>query len=975
VADWEATRIARKKAHLHHTNVKLIQLPNQTHRPSKQPSLLRRAHTAPFVDQTKNHQKVTRDSTWRVCIIHIPHRKRVVMQPTRQKRQWHESRPGSSTDHRETQRRLRGSYWRRDNQDQDSWPPRSTSQLEQQRHANPAPTPSWRDRVKLPESRAQSSNRWTSSEAGEHSQRRLPPVQRWRSPEPPSRWRRSELDSDSSSVSRSWPQRNQDSRAPRSLNVSRLDGGHAPERLFVHNRWDSAVATKDARSSKRQWVPNPSHDAGDDADDDCHDDDGDYDDDDDDGGDEEEEGEDKEEQSKSTLMHRYSPPASSYERWQDVRADHRRQRSEGPIRLSPNGHVGVLGNQVPSWPTHRKPSSRVEMPARRWSESDKSSEDSQSEAYQQRATQSRTTDLVDAQSFPVRPKRREMVEAGKSVTPIVRRPPCTFEAGQAPSLEDKYNERVGDGDDVGSDSNAHSTSKRRPSTPGKRKATLKRDVAIVGCGSCEPGEELVPIKPKVSGSENRVAKPRSHGARKRRGKRCQYPQGCGKGALGATLLCIAHGGGKRCQYFEGCDKSARGSTMFCKAHGGGKRCQYPEGCDKSAEGSTVLCKAHGGGKRCQYPNGCDKSALGSTMFCVAHGGGKRCQYPDGCEKGAAGSTVFCLSHGGGKRCQYPNGCDKSALGSTMLCAAHGGGKRCQYPDGCDKTARGSTMFCTAHGGGKRCQYPEGCYKGAQGSTTFCLKHGGGKRCQYPDGCGKSSPGSTTFCLKHGGGKRCQYPDGCGKSSRGSTMFCAAHGGGKRCQYPGGCDKSAIGATLCCTAHGGGKRCQYPNGCDKCAQGSTMFCKTHGGGKRCQYPDGCDKSACGSTMFCKTHGGGKRCQYPDGCDKSARGSTMFCKAHGGGKRCQYSKGCDKSAQGSTTFCIAHGGGKRCQYPEGCDKSARGSTMFCSAHGGGRRCGHESGCRKHATRGGLCKSHGTGAELELTLKNSNEKQSED
>jgi hypothetical protein len=24
--------------------------------------------------------------------------------------------------------------------------------------------------------------------------------------------------------------------------------------------------------------------------------------------------------------------------------------------------------------------------------------------------------------------------------------------------------------------------------------------------------------------------------------------------------------------------------MFCVAHGGGKRCQYPEGCDKGAEG-------------------------------------------------------------------------------------------------------------------------------------------------------------------------------------------------------------------------------------------------------------------------------------------------------------------------------------------------------------------------------------------------------
>jgi hypothetical protein len=366
-------------------------------------------------------------------------------------------------------------------------------------------------------------------------------------------------------------------------------------------------------------------------------------------------------------------------------------------------------------------------------------------------------------------------------------------------------------------------------------------------------------------------------------------------------------------------------------------------------------------KRCQYPEGCDKIAIGRTLFCVGHGGGKRCQYPEGCAKIAIGRTLFCVGHGGGKRCQYPEGCDKSAIGRTFFCVAHGGGRRCQYPDGCDKSAEGRTMFCVAHGGGKRCQYPDGCDKGADGRTMFCKAHGGGKRCQYPEGCGKSAQGSTMFCKAHGGGKRCQYPDGCDKSALGSTMFCTAHGGGKRCQYPEGCDKGARSSTKFCAAHGGGKRCQYPEGCDRSAEGRTLFCKTHGGGKRCQYPDGCDKSAQGATLFCIAHGGGKRCQYPDGCDKSAIGRTSFCKAHGGGKRCQYPDGCGKSARCSTIFCVAHGGGKRCQYPEGCGKSAIGRTLFCVTHGGGKRCRYPGGCEKSATRGGLCRRHGSEAGL--------------
>jgi hypothetical protein len=237
------------------------------------------------------------------------------------------------------------------------------------------------------------------------------------------------------------------------------------------------------------------------------------------------------------------------------------------------------------------------------------------------------------------------------------------------------------------------------------------------------------------------------------------------------------------------------SKGLCSAHGGGKRCQYPDGCGKGAERRALFCVAHGGGKRCQYPDGCDKSAIGRTMFCKAHGGGKRCQHREGCGKSAAGRTLFCVAHGGGKRCEYPEGCGKSAIGQTLFCKAHGGGKRCRYLDGCGKSAQGATSFCKAHGGGKRCIYPDGCDKSARGSTLFCARHGGGKRCQYPDGCDKSAQGATPFCTVHGGGKRCQYPDGCDKGADGAT-FCKAHGGGKRCIHNSGCNKHVVKRGMC-----------------------------------------------------------------------------------------------------------------------------------------------------------------------------------
>jgi hypothetical protein len=631
------------------------------------------------------------------------------MHPSRQERQRHaqqQRRAGSSTDHRVPQRRLNDSYLRHERQDQDSWPPRLTSPIQQGRHAISVAIRPSRDRVNQPDSLAQGANRWIPSEADEHSQPSHPSERRWQSPEPT--LRRSELDS--SSVSRSWAQRHQDPhllRAPRSLNVSRLGGGRAPN-SSVHEPWASEFA-KDARSTQPQWAPNAGHDAA--AADDDDDDDADN-----DADDEKEENSDK--QSNFTLEHRNSPPARLHECWKNGRAHHRLQRTagHGPIGLSNIDHVGVSHNQVPSLPAHRQLSRRVEMSARRWSQSDNCFQDSQSEADQEGATQSLTTNSVDVLSDPMHPTKRIIVEAGEPVTSMVQQTPHTFEAGQASSLVDKRDERYANGE-----SNAHSTSKRRPSARGKRKATFTHDVASVDCGN-EPCEALVVIKPAVSGCESGIAKPHSHGTRKQYRKQCQYPEGCDKSAQGSTMLCKAHGGGKRCQYPEGCDKSAIGRTCFCIAHGGGKRCQYPQSCDKSAQGSTVFCAAHGGGKRCQYPEGCNKGAIGRTLFCKAHGGGKRCQYPEGCDKSAQGSTMFCKAHGGGKRCQYPEGCNKSAIGRTLFCKAHGGGKRCQYIEGCDKSARGSTMFCAAHGGGRRCGHESGCHKHVT-RGELCRSHG------------------------------------------------------------------------------------------------------------------------------------------------------------------------------------------------------------------------------------------------------------
>ncbi|KAF8412170.1 hypothetical protein HHK36_000128 [Tetracentron sinense] len=287
-------------------------------------------------------------------------------------------------------------------------------------------------------------------------------------------------------------------------------------------------------------------------------------------------------------------------------------------------------------------------------------------------------------------------------------------------------------------------------------------------------------------------------------KTCQFI-GCGKGARGASGLCIAHGGGRRCQK-DGCHKGAEGRTVYCKAHGGGRRCEYL-GCTKSAEGRTDYCIAHGGGRRCSH-DACTRAARGKSGLCIRHGGGKRCQ-KENCTKSAEGFSGLCISHGGGRRCQFPE-CTKGAQGSTMFCKAHGGGKRCTVL-GCTKGAEGSTPFCKGHGGGKRCLFQGGgvCPKSVHGGTHFCVAHGGGKRCAVPE-CTKSARGRTDYCVRHGGGKRCKF-EGCGKSAQGSTDFCKAHGGGKRCSW--GHPGSEFGI-------------QAANPCDRFARGKTGLCAAH-----------------------------------------------------------------------------------------------------------------------------------------------------
>ncbi|CAN6443891.1 unnamed protein product [Victoria cruziana] len=357
--------------------------------------------------------------------------------------------------------------------------------------------------------------------------------------------------------------------------------------------------------------------------------------------------------------------------------------------------------------------------------------------------------------------------------------------------------------DDGSTSSRWSSGSRLPPAAAERVFDLNQSSANGDLNQDVPALSTVtPVPKSPAACTSGPIQPRSSIT-----KTCQFA-GCGKGARGASGLCIAHGGGRRCQR-AGCNKGAEGRTVYCKAHGGGRRCEHL-GCTKSAEGRTDFCIAHGGGRRCGFAGGCTKAARGKSGLCIRHGGGKRCQR-ENCTKSAEGLSGLCISHGGGRRCQFPQ-CTKGAQGSTMFCKAHGGGKRCTFP-GCTKGAEGSTPLCKGHGGGKRCSFQGGgvCTKSVHGGTKFCVAHGGGKRCAAPD-CTRSARGRTNFCVRHGGGKRCKA-EGCGKSAQGSTDFCKAHGGGKRCMW-GEHSGATAGRVV---AHGT---------CDRFARGKTGLCQAH-----------------------------------------------------------------------------------------------------------------------------------------------------
>ena len=52
-------------------------------------------------------------------------------------------------------------------------------------------------------------------------------------------------------------------------------------------------------------------------------------------------------------------------------------------------------------------------------------------------------------------------------------------------------------------------------------------------------------------------------------------EGCGKGSVGSTGKCIAHGGGKRCSVADCSRSAADWLTGTCIAHGGGEGPRHP----------------------------------------------------------------------------------------------------------------------------------------------------------------------------------------------------------------------------------------------------------------------------------------------------------------------------------------------------------------------------------------------------------------
>ncbi|XP_024318525.1 probable WRKY transcription factor 19 [Brachypodium distachyon] len=166
----------------------------------------------------------------------------------------------------------------------------------------------------------------------------------------------------------------------------------------------------------------------------------------------------------------------------------------------------------------------------------------------------------------------------------------------------------------------------------------------------------------------------------------------------STMQNAGNGEVVTCKY-QGCSKPSQGNTMHFEAPTGGSEGCMVQGCTKGALEDTPLCISHHSMLRkvCCAITGCTNIACtssgGLTDCCVKHGGGKRCKY-DSCGKGCAqGRTDFCVAHGGGRRCKL-EGCGKSAPWRSDYCIEHGGG-RCEF-QGCSVSATRRTYFCSMH---------------------------------------------------------------------------------------------------------------------------------------------------------------------------------------------------------------------------------------------------------------------------------------
>ncbi|KQJ87409.1 hypothetical protein BRADI_4g10940v3 [Brachypodium distachyon] len=114
----------------------------------------------------------------------------------------------------------------------------------------------------------------------------------------------------------------------------------------------------------------------------------------------------------------------------------------------------------------------------------------------------------------------------------------------------------------------------------------------------------------------------------------------------STMQNAGNGEVVTCKY-QGCSKPSQGNTMHFEAPTGGSEGCMVQGCTKGALEDTPLCISHHSMLRkvCCAITGCTNIACtssgGLTDCCVKHGGGKRCKY-DSCGKGAQGKTDFCV---------------------------------------------------------------------------------------------------------------------------------------------------------------------------------------------------------------------------------------------------------------------------------------------------------------------------------------------